>query len=528
IELLIHTYKRELVNINNNENIVYLVNPDTLLKQPATGYGAFLQSGLKIYLKYIDLYQMWYTRKEFSALLTNAEPNLSSHAILVLLAYFLCLKNSTLGHHIYKIHFKKAKECLVEAYANPSFDNVIGILFMCFISGYRAEPVVSLRYFSSAIRMAQLLGYNKSVREMLEENKRKSEYVKGVEEIEVEFEKRKRGIELWNSLSLVYYTILSIFPNMPRLNVNFKPVKIDLSKNIQDGLEVNSSYPSIGLEINSVFLNNEFEKVHSEKIAAESFAEITAHVQNIKLNYSRLDKVYEIPHHELQLPKEKFNTVLTNLTSQLVNNPSLFEITKKIELNQQVKDMKAIQQCYKSNVFKYHLNAFCNLILIYLYYPSLLVFPRPKKFYINEAIVLYKSAQSVAEFFLIMKRNNIQQTHGRNRGAFACSRCEFASNDGFRVNYDAPYYTPLMYIIYVYLAFISEKDWLLSQGLGQKFMIEAKGYVLKLLRLLKTACDSKLKSEKLDSENTIKSIKENLNSFEVDEMILMSIKDIIT
>ncbi|KAI9295322.1 hypothetical protein K502DRAFT_341801 [Neoconidiobolus thromboides FSU 785] len=124
IELLIDAYKHELTNINNQEVITYYIKPITLLKQPTTGYDTFLQTGVTIYLKYIDIYQMWFTRNEVNALLINTEPDMSSYAFLALLACFTGLNNGMLTKQVYKINFKKAKECLAEAYANSSFKNI--------------------------------------------------------------------------------------------------------------------------------------------------------------------------------------------------------------------------------------------------------------------------------------------------------------------------------------------------------------------------------------------------------------------
>ncbi|KAI9295321.1 hypothetical protein K502DRAFT_324402, partial [Neoconidiobolus thromboides FSU 785] len=63
--------------------------------------------------------------------------------------------------------------------------------------------------------MAQLLGYDKSEKEMAEEDKRKLWYGKGVKKPETEFNEKKRAANLWDSLSLFYYTSLTMFPNMP-------------------------------------------------------------------------------------------------------------------------------------------------------------------------------------------------------------------------------------------------------------------------------------------------------------------------
>ncbi|KAI9295324.1 hypothetical protein K502DRAFT_349133 [Neoconidiobolus thromboides FSU 785] len=527
IELLVHIYKQELEDTNINGSFDYIIKPVILLKQPATGYGTFLENGVTIYLKYINLHQVWYTHKEVNILLTNNTPDLCSHGFMALLAYFSRSKNNMLAHHIYEINFKKAKEGLIRAYANPSFSNVVGILFMCFISAHISDSASVTKYFSLVIRMAQALGYNKSASEMVEEYKRNLVYSKRPEEIKIEFKRKERGMRLWESLSFIYYSYLSIYPNMPNLNVNFKLMETNLLKSVENGLQANDTSSPSGSQIDGAFSSSELEKIYGEKIVTEASAEIVAHIQKIKLNYLRKDVIDKIPQHELELTKERFSIVLTNLTSQLVYNPSLYDKVKKIDSKKQTKKAKIIQKYYEFNTFNYHLNSFVHLTLIYLYYPSVLVFPKPKRFTINEAILLNKSAQSIAEFYLIIKQNNIQQSHGRNCGAFACARSELASANGFYLNFEGPFYTPIMHVVYVYLAFISKENWLLAQKLRQRFIIKAKCYVLRLLRLLKAVLDSESKSERLESLNTIQFIKKNLGNYMVDKMFLKSINSII-
>ncbi|KAI9295315.1 hypothetical protein K502DRAFT_349126 [Neoconidiobolus thromboides FSU 785] len=527
IELLIVTYKQELNFLNNNDNFSHIIEPITLSKQPTTGYGTFLQNGTTIYLKYIDLYKMWYTCEEVNALLINSKPGMPSYAFLALLAYFTGSNNSTLTQWIYKNNLKKAKEGLAEVYANPSFNGVISLLFLCFISVYIPDPVGSARYFSSAVRMAQALGYDKIVEEMEESDKKRLRHDKEKQEAnKIESEKRGRIVKLWNSLSLVYYSFLTMFPNMLSLGANFKPMGIELP-DVNNNSQMHKTYELNSLEMDTIFLSKNNEKVYIEKTVTESLTEVVSHIQKVKLSYSRLNKIHEISDCELQLPKEKFNTVLTSLTSQLMYNPSLFETVKKMELKKQIESKKTIQHYYESNIFNYHLNAYTHLVLIYLYYPSVLVFPKPKRFPINEALILYKSAQFVAEFFLTIKQNNIQQKN-KSQTTSKSNYNELAINNEFHFNYKAPYYTSTMYVVYVYLSFISEERWLLSQGFGKKLIVEAKAYVLKLLKMLKATCDSKLKSERLDSKSTIQFVKENLRNFEIEDTLLLSINEIIS
>ncbi|KAI9295314.1 hypothetical protein K502DRAFT_329988 [Neoconidiobolus thromboides FSU 785] len=166
---------------------------------------------------------------------------------------------------------------------------------------------------------------------------------------------------------------------------------------------------------------------------------------------------------------------------QLIYNSSLYDTMKEIELKDQIQNIKKIQQFYESSVFIHHLNAFANLVLVYLHYSFVLVISKLKRFSINKAMVSYKSAQPVAEFFLIIKRNNIQQSHDKNGGTFGRIGCDLTINDGFQMGYGVLYYTLLMYVVYVYLSFIDREEWLLNRGFGKKLIIEAKAYILKLL-----------------------------------------------
>ncbi|KAI9296425.1 hypothetical protein K502DRAFT_323834 [Neoconidiobolus thromboides FSU 785] len=365
------------------------------MKQPSHNLNSFLENCVTVYSKDIDFFQVWLNPAQVFNTLKSKKPTLLSYSLHGMLTRFTSsyppLKYQ---HELYHLNLKNAKRCLPAAYANPSIENVTGLVFLTFISFSHVDLKSAFKYFSSAIRMAESLGLNKADAE-IRDNIFLEDEVQGKNHL------HERGNSIWKALGLTYMILRCVGPELPAINV--LPTSISLNLNFDKELRHLSNSGNMGhLAIDLPVI---------AKKVLEIFFEIMAQIQNVKVQhkqYSRLNQV--ISNEMLRLPPLKFQLRLQELKYIY---EEYFKNEVKLKMMSDSDNNKG--DCTMKNKFK----SFINAIYIYLFYPSVLAEPMPVQFNNIEIHLLFKASDDIIGFYIAWLKRNLNKSNTRRTNKLA-------------------------------------------------------------------------------------------------------------
>ncbi|KAI9291037.1 hypothetical protein K502DRAFT_159142 [Neoconidiobolus thromboides FSU 785] len=376
-------------------------------------------------------------------------------------------------------------------------------IFLSFVSLSLFDSNSAVRYFQLAVRMCICLGYDKKM------DSTELQFIN-----EEEKETKLQGHQLWKSIGLSWMFLAIFNPSFSNLDIDFNNIKEKESKSTSDTIKYKLSLTNSNLiQDKNLIIENQL---------IEALVEIMLQIQMIKSKYKN-EEYKLIKNEELQLPNDKFNNILTTFIS-LGFYKSIYIGPIVNNKNNEINKMKANIE-YNQQLLTFQLDIFCQLITIYLYYPIVLIHPKPIKFNLNEFNLLYRSTHIIAEYYFQLNTN--KTTNHQPNFNLDNKYNNLIYNQSFNLIYHAPYYSIISYCCFVYYCFIGEMECYLKIGVMKNRIEKCKVKCLKLLLILKNGMNSKIKNERVDAKNNIGFIKMYVDNFKLEGEFLRQVRTIL-
>ncbi|KAI9293369.1 hypothetical protein K502DRAFT_366789 [Neoconidiobolus thromboides FSU 785] len=412
-EILAYEYKIKSAILNFHKyydsNERYFTIDNKIIINIGQKYGTFLEQGREVFVKVIDPYKLWFENlNEYVDL--NRKPDLLSCAYLAMLARFTLSRKGSLYKYIYGSCLRKIKQLLPLAYSSPTYSDIVALGLLTYVSLTHFNYAKAKLYYTSAIRMAECLNYNNCDNQFANSS---------------DFEK---GTKLWKTLYVNYLILCSTIPDFPLIRFDIQV----LSPFIQNSRKVNN------FDFKSLVkkgLVGEWLQTTVVKNIGEVNMKIANHVYKLKLKYNEKD-YSKIPVEELKLSSDDFSFCLVSI----------------LNLNQTYQFDGDREDNHGSNLH-YYFYIIQQTNFISLYYPSVLIYPKPIIFPRHEIELLFEISNKISESFLdkdiylnVVKNTSFIKLTPRG------------DEIQYHANYELPYLSQIIYSIYFYFNILHFKD----------------------------------------------------------------------
>ncbi|KAI9295123.1 hypothetical protein K502DRAFT_349297 [Neoconidiobolus thromboides FSU 785] len=343
-------------------------------------YGRFLEQGSVFFLNVVDPYNLWFNELTLREILIRKEPNILSYTLMALLARFTLSHKGIAYKEIYGKSLQGVKATLHQCYSNPSYNHVVALGLLCYISLSHYNFNLAKQHLLNAIRMAQCLNYDIDSFSFHMINVNCTRY-----------DELLRGRRVWKILYLFYLVLSSRILNMPVIKFEVKDILQFFRKNQKKYYNSNReiSYKAIS-EVSYLYI----------KDFIEIYIKISIHMQQIKETYKSVKDFSKIPTNALILPQKEFINCFT-IMYNLIQDQNL--IKDECEYDRQ-------ELIEKINDYEFNSRRYLKLMIHYtsivLYYPSVMIYPQPVLFERRELKLLFHHANQVIIYCLNISLDN--------------------------------------------------------------------------------------------------------------------------
>ncbi|KAI9298445.1 hypothetical protein K502DRAFT_346030 [Neoconidiobolus thromboides FSU 785] len=499
VEQQLHCFESEIINslkkvviFYDNNDIVVEKKPPQALGPDIQSYGIFLKNGLKLYIQTFDMYNLLLTKQQLFQIITKKNHNSLSYAFIAFLARFTAPKDNANYHLLYKNSVRNARKELIVAYNTPTYEDVIALIMLSHISLTTYSSQLAIVYFSSAIRMAQVLGYDQGNKRLDIKNGTISKEVKE---------------KLWAVLSFYYMIFSTISTNLPQLShsAHFSNIKF-YSKNLvaTKNKENLANYPFYKWQ-EKLFIGE------YNKELIEVFSKITSHIQTVKHSTMSNNDLATITLEQLRLPPSQFYVILTsmlNLEKKYQLNLHFETELLKVNINNSTKTLDLTIINEPDIGINVHTQMLLQLVLIFLYYPFVLVYPKPVIFSKEEINLLFCSANLVTFYYLSTFK--LFYAPSKNTCTMELVLPKTKKEES---HFQLPFYFHSIFIIYVYFTIID-----LSESgfyeIDANIIIQSQQHSLFLLIMLKSIAESSGKN-RMDASEALTQLSNVISRFQL-------------
>ncbi|KAI9295125.1 hypothetical protein K502DRAFT_330139 [Neoconidiobolus thromboides FSU 785] len=432
----------------------------------SSNYGKFLQNGNQFFFTHIDPYELWFQPNDNPLFVTTQQSNLLSYVYLAVIARFTLTHGTSAHTQIYGQSLKQIRILLSKAYDTPSYDTIVSLNLLSFLSLSHYNFILAKRYLLSSIRMAQCLRFDMNEQEFGE-----------LSESEIHYKEIKRGRRLWVTLHLSYLIISSAIKEIPTIKFN----TID---------------PYQFFKINQKTQKDDEKGELCIKELNEVHIKLQAKIEKVKQN-SGFNESDKINNQELRLSNKESKYCLVKLS----------RLKKKYEIQGNNKEEENIE-------FNIYMNISIELTTITLYYPSLLIIPQPALFSIKEFELLYELSNQAVYYFLNRKQYN------KTKQQFVTQSNTKESNKQLnlkhQIHFQLPYYHQLIYCFFVFINILHFDELNIDININKLIVQHSKLQAIVIYNELIKITKNESKNEKIDAEKGLERIKKYLDLFCLD------------
>ncbi|KAI9292741.1 hypothetical protein K502DRAFT_332099 [Neoconidiobolus thromboides FSU 785] len=462
-------------------NSPIITNRETNFIPNLFDFGRFLETGLKVMPGLLDPCNLWLGKDTLLQVTKKNREELLTYVYFALLARFTLSKNSQSYKLIYSNSLKNIRLLLPEAYSTPTHNNIIAISLLSHLALSHSNFGLVERYFFSAVRMAEILGYN------LEEERLGS--------IDNLIFHSKRGKNLWNTLYLSYIAYSATILDFPVYHFQIDSINLTPYLNTEhcEFLEIGQNEVGKKSSKHAEFFNS---------LVAVNLANLR-HSLNIKSENQTIITLIE--NEELKLPLSEFNSYCTTL----------------MNCNMELNSNDIVDKNTQLNVYRFF-KVLIDTTIISLYYPVILLAPKPVDFLEEESRLLYNLANTSFEIMFQLDNNE-------NTTTFITNLISEVSVlvAGLEMNQNIFSCSQFCYLIYVYWNIISNASNNDKKSFDVDKVNKSKERGLIVLKAVKELAVEGRKTLRSDAKLNLKQVDRALDRFQLPPEYIKKVKEIM-